>query len=313
MMPVVTGTMARARAEQIRAYPQLVSDFQEFLGLVGLDLRTRTGRKYARVVICIDELDKISSAEQAEQFLNEVKTVFGVDGCVFLVAVSEDALSSFARRALSARTTFDTAFDDVITLRRFDLADTRRLLVQRVLRLPEPYIWLCHCLSGGLPRDLNRIVRVLYDVSAHRGVTDFAELAAELVRRDVDSVAHAQSLRLTEQPDSVTAGLVRWFVGARRLSLTATAIRDYARDAPPSDDPAKGALVEQFQAYLAYIAAVREHFCERTAGTIDRLRRSADDRGNPVRHLADARAALSADAVEARAAVERFLREMAEK
>ena len=308
----VGGSTARARAEQARTYPQLVADFREFLGLVGLHLRSRPGRPYARVVICIDELDKISSAEQAEQFLNDVKTVFGVDGCVFLVAVSEDALAGFARRALSTRTAFDTAFDDIITLRRFELADTRRLLVQRVLRLPEPYVWLCHVLSGGLPRDLNRTVRVLYDVRGHRGFSDFAKLAAELVRQDVESVAHGQALELTDRSDPATAAVARWLDGARRLTLTAASVRAYAADAPAQEDPPKAMLVEQFQAYLEYVAAVLDHFCERTAETIARLRHVDEDAANPARHLAEARAALSADPVAARTSVADFLREMAD-
>ncbi|WP_433303201.1 hypothetical protein ACQP2F_11360 [Actinoplanes sp. CA-030573] len=309
-----TASMARQRAEQIRTYPQLVGDFREFLGLVGLHLRSRPGRAYSRVVICVDELDKIATAEQAEQFLNDLKTIFGVDGCVFLVAVSEDALSSFARRALTTRTTFDTAFDDIITLRRFGLADTRRLLVQRVLRLPEPYVWLCHCLSGGLPRDLNRAVRLLYDVHAHRGMTDFAQLAAELVRHDLDSVAYGQALKLADQSDPPTARLTRWLSGARGVSLTAGSIREYAKNAPTCEDPEKSPgivlMTEQFAAYLDYVAAVLDRFCERTGETIDRLRDVTDDNANPVVELAAARAELAADPVTARASVDAFLANM---
>ncbi|MFG1992591.1 hypothetical protein ACGFJ7_21690 [Actinoplanes sp. NPDC048988] len=307
----LTGSMARARAEHVRTYPQLVGDFRDFLGLVALHLRSRPGRSYSRVVICIDELDKISSAEQAEQFLNDIKAVFGVDGCVFLVAVSEDALSSFARRALSARTTFDTAFDDVLTLRRFGLADTRRLLVQRVLRLPEPYVWLCHCLSGGLPRDLNRTVRLLYDVYAHRGPTEFAELATELVRQDLESVAYGQALRLTDRADQATAELARWLIGARRLTLDAATVREYAATAPKHDagtGPDVVLSTEQFTAYLEYLAAVLDRFCEHTTETIGRLRAHDDDVTHPALWLAEARAALSTDPFTARAAVEEFVR-----
>lgn len=41
-----------------------------------------------RVPVGIDELDKIESAEQAQAFLNEIKGLFGVPGCQFLVSVS---------------------------------------------------------------------------------------------------------------------------------------------------------------------------------------------------------------------------------
>lgn len=45
-------------------------------------------------LVAVDELDKIESAELAQQLLNEIKGVFGVDGTRFLVSVSDDALGS---------------------------------------------------------------------------------------------------------------------------------------------------------------------------------------------------------------------------
>jgi hypothetical protein len=46
-----------------------------------------------RVVIGIDEVDKIRDSDRAEAFLNDVKAIFGVPGCLYLVSLSEDAMA----------------------------------------------------------------------------------------------------------------------------------------------------------------------------------------------------------------------------
>src|SRR5262249_37227273 len=142
------------RTEHIRTYPELVSEFRQLLDLAGLERRAKNGR----IVIGIDELDKIGSTEEAERFLNDLKVVFGVQGCYFVVAVSEDALIDFDRRALGVRTTLDSAFDALVTVRPIGVTEARALLGQRDVWLPEPFLWLCHTISGGLPRDLLRAV-----------------------------------------------------------------------------------------------------------------------------------------------------------
>ena len=84
-------------------YPELVDRLRRFL-TVAFEAR-------GEVAIGIDEMDKMESSETAEAFLNEVKSVFGVEGCYFLVSVSENAVSAFDRRGLPFRDVFDSSFD----------------------------------------------------------------------------------------------------------------------------------------------------------------------------------------------------------
>ncbi|MEV1119953.1 NACHT domain-containing protein [Actinosynnema sp. NPDC049800] len=301
------NAVARQRAEQVKTYPELVAEFREFLGFVGLRLRSRADRADARVVICVDEVDKIATAEAAEQFVNDLKSVFGVQGVFFLVAVSQDALTSFSRRVLSVRTTFDSAFDDVIQVSRLTLTQTRRLLVQRVLRLPEPFVWLCYALSGGLPRDLNRIVRQLYDARTELGPDRFERLALELIRQDVDTTVHGQVQQLAGRTDESSGRSLRWLAEVARLPLTSEALAGHV-DAAPSLPPQSEdlwQLREQSSAYLRYAAVLLRSFCEATAATVSALRDVPDD-DNPLRHLADARTHLSVDAAMADAAVDAY-------
>ncbi|MFI6079265.1 NACHT domain-containing protein [Actinoplanes sp. NPDC051343] len=314
----VGGTASLQRTEQARTYPELVNDFKEFLANLALRLRSGADRQDARVVVCVDELDKIANAEEAERFINDLKTVFGIEGCFFLVAVSEDALVSFARRALAVRTTFDSAFDNIIQVQRFRLADTRRLLVQRVLRLPEPFVWLCHCLSGGLPRDLNRIVRQLYDARSASGAMHLAALAADVIWQDLDAVTGGQIARVSGRLDASSGAALRWLAAVRQLPLRSAELSRHCLDAPqlpPPDssapDPAADELnliVAQFRTYLYYAATLIWSFSEEYDAVIEQVVSVSDpdDTANPLQHLADARTGLSTDPVLAWASVDAF-------
>src|ERR1700729_3347912 len=144
-----------SRAEQPLSYPDIVDEFRNFARRVA-DEAHRSG---FRVFIGVDELDKIGSADQAERFLNEIKGIFGIRHLYFMVSVSDDALTAFERRGLPLRDAFDSSFDEIVHVGPLSYLESRRLLYRRVVGLSEPYVALCHCLSGGLARDLIRAAR----------------------------------------------------------------------------------------------------------------------------------------------------------
>lgn len=112
-------------------------------------------------VIGIDELDKMESEEAARRFLNDIKGVFGVPRCYYLVSVSEDAMSSFERRGMPFRDVFDSSFDAIERVGLLSFAEAQDMLERRVVGFPVPFQMLCQCLSGGLARDLIRAAREL--------------------------------------------------------------------------------------------------------------------------------------------------------
>jgi hypothetical protein len=148
-------SFSSSRAEQPLSYPEIVGEFRSFARSVAAEVHREGGR----VFIGIDELDKIGTPEQAERFLNEIKGIFGIPYVYFMVSVSDDALNAFERRGLPLRDAFDSSFDEIIEVAPLTYAESRRLLYRRVIGLTEPYVALCHCLSGGLARDLIRAAR----------------------------------------------------------------------------------------------------------------------------------------------------------
>jgi hypothetical protein len=148
----LTAQSGRSLAQAPLTLPEIVARFLRFV---------ETLWTKHNVIVAIDELDKISSADEAAAFLNDIKGIFGARNCVFLLSVSEEAMSSFERRGLPARDAIDSALDDIVVLDYMKFLESAELLKRRVVGLPYPYVALCHILGGGLPRDTLRVARRL--------------------------------------------------------------------------------------------------------------------------------------------------------
>ena len=183
--------------ERQRTLPNVIAGYRNLVKAVS--------ERGVRLFIGIDELDKISSDKDAERFLNEIKAIFGIDGCFYIVSVSENAMSSFERRGLPFRDVFDSTFDEIVRIERFRYAQSRLLIKRRTI-MPEPFIALCHCVSGGLPRDLIRTARTLYRLNAeHKLRGSLTDITCALIAEDLRAKAAAswvELARLTAEPEA---------------------------------------------------------------------------------------------------------------
>ncbi len=167
-------TWSTQRAEQQLTHPEVVDKFREFAELAAVNLA-------GRVVIAIDELDKIGEPDKAHQFINDVKGVFDVPGCLFFVSVSDDAVLGFEQRGLGVRDAFDSAFSEMVRLEPFTLDESRLWIALRLRGISEQFCYLAHCLSGGLPRDLKRCVVEMVDLASEVYQPSLAIVARSLV------------------------------------------------------------------------------------------------------------------------------------
>lgn len=242
-------TQGLSMAELAASLPELVQRFRSLAG--------DTARDVGRVIICIDELDKLKSGELAYRFVDEVKSIFNIEHCYYLVSVSENAISNFDRRGMPFRDAFDSAFDDMLYVDYLGLDGSRQLLNRRVLNLPGPFLCLCHVLSGGLPRDLIRITRKILDLArdGSAGQT-LASLSAHVFRLELADKCRAISIAAREiriEPE-VTAFLVKVaqiealdpVVGqlTSPLSLTTVARNDLTDDERTSHRRLAGLAIE---------------------------------------------------------------------
>ncbi|MDF3146782.1 MULTISPECIES: NACHT domain-containing protein [unclassified Streptomyces] len=292
--------------QQVLTYPELVSRFRAFLTEVARD-RDQSG---GRVVIGIDELDKLGSSQDAERFLNDLKVVFGIRGCHFLVAVSEDALTTFGRHVLDVRTAFDSAFDRVVAVRPLSLGQARTLLELRGVWLPGPYLWLCQVLSGGLPRDLLRAVTSLATERALRLRVDLRQLSRKLIEDDARSVLSAQTRYAATLSGAHAPRAARWIADASQAAVTADEWEAAIGAAPPVDPDQYDVAhaVTQVRAYLALGATLMRTFTEGdVAASLDWLRLAGPD---PVDRLTTARAKLATEPETSWSAVNRYRAEI---
>ena len=214
-------------AERQQSFPDIVARFRGFVREVAFGYR---------VVIGIDEMDKIESEQDAQRFLNDIKGIFGVERCFYLVSISEDAMSNFERRGLPFRDAFDSTFDEVVAVRFLDLDDTKRLLRRRVVGLGVPFVALCYCVSGGLPRDVIRVARAVVGerdrLVEERQLSTICQglIASELARK-TDAVAIAARSSSVEPQLS---DFLRWAKELRALPVTPAALLAQCVRYPPS-------------------------------------------------------------------------------
>lgn len=196
-------TDASTRRERDRARPQLVDDLASFLHR-HLELTSRWRRNQpdyirggsSRIIIAVDELDKLSDPEQIMEAVNSLKDLFRIPDVHFLVSVSNDVMTRFALRGVVSRDAFDSSFDAVIELRRLTCRESYNLLSERAIGFPKSLTAVCHAWSGGLPRDLIRVARRCVELRRTTQITRIDELAALVISQDIAQTLAA--LRITE-------------------------------------------------------------------------------------------------------------------
>lgn len=133
--------------------PEVVEQFRQFV-------RALSDSGY-RIVVAIDELDKVDDDEEVIRLLNDIKSLFGIPNCYFLVAVSISAMVRFQQRGLPFQDAFESALEEVVHVEPLTATETVELLQRRLTGIPTPPALLCHVLGGGLPRDVIRVLRGL--------------------------------------------------------------------------------------------------------------------------------------------------------
>jgi Cdc6-like AAA superfamily ATPase len=187
-------------AERESTQLQRVNAFRQFIDNY---CESEPGRK---VVIALDELDKLSSAEEAIEVINGIKDLMHIPGAHFVVAVAEDALARFALRGIPVRDAFDSTFDTIIAVPSFTIQESKELLGKRVNELPDVLSYFCYVLSAGIPRDLIRHARECVDIGRKFPGVSTSTVVAKVTKRHVLSLLDAAVFRLSGEGGS--AGVI---------------------------------------------------------------------------------------------------------
>jgi hypothetical protein len=252
----VEGSQELSRLQM--SLPDVVGEIEHLVAAIVAEGR--------RVRIGIDELDKLADTDKARHFLNEMKVLFGIPECFWLVSISEDAMSSFERRGLPLRDEFDSSFTNVIRVSPQTAEGTIELLRRRLVGVPQPFMLLCHCLAGGLPRD---VLRVAWDVVTYtqtNGTSHLDRMCAELVGDHVTKKIDATLVathRLEQTPP--VHELQAWLLDVRLRPKDSPTLVQLCREASRrlesvfrTGDGAEPAL--ELLAYLLFAATCQELF-----------------------------------------------------
>jgi len=201
-----------------------------------------------RVIIGIDEMDKLEAGEATEEFLNNVKQLFAIPSCSFLVSVSNSAWASFVQRGINVRDALDSSLDAIERIDALDFLETRSLILHRGAEMNDAEILFCYALSGGLPREAMRCAQSL----AMRNRDE--EGASHSLDAVADRVLKMEFERLVT---SIKSDLSKWEISERNSMLQlldkATAFwqgRCQANNNEVSDDNSNASIPGRPEAWL---------------------------------------------------------------
>lgn len=251
-----------ALARQPLTYPEVVADLREFLTTAASTLRGHGERAgtTVRLLVGIDELDRIQPAERARDFIDEIKVIFEIPNCLYLVSVSDEALRAAALASPGRRDAFDSAIDEVLRVGYLDLDTAVRLLDRRVVGLPLPFAALAHALSGGLARDLLRTARTMVETRTGR----LPEVARGLVTGDFTQLIQATGATLAATDlDDPSFQVMRLLEDALRVPQDSDGLREVSARVAACAENTTGdgkALLVTIALRIDHLAAVSSAF-----------------------------------------------------
>lgn len=291
--------------EREPTHPELIAAFTQYLE----NYRRLGGRK---IVIAIDELDKLAAAEEAISAVNSLKDLFHLPNTHFVVSVSDDALMRFMMRGIPFRDVFDSAFDNIVKVKPPSPEDAWKLLAHRTGGFPMSVALFCYAWSGGMPRDLIRTARACVDIRRrlNKPVT-VAELTPTVVRHDLKDALDAV-LTNTLRED-ITPGIESMLALRRKIEDESILLEEVLKNAnlrgelKVGSDENRTLLFQRFALYVDLGNSIVHYF---TSSFDRKLETNFDGALRIVRKLAHAKLALSTYPSDAEWALSEALKAM---
>ena len=145
-----------------RSTPGLIHKYREFAKEVVLRLGSGAcASETGGVIVCIDELDKITDIRELKRFLSLAKTLFDIEGVSYYLSMADDALISLALGSAIGKDEFDSSFDHVERVPPLSFEDSVDVASQYCAdqlhtTVPRAHTEVIGFLSFGVPRDIVR-------------------------------------------------------------------------------------------------------------------------------------------------------------
>ena len=155
---------------RVLTLPGLTARYLQYVRNVQKVLSASAGSP--KLIICIDELDKITDSAQVANVLREIKGALYERDCFYLLSISEDAVQDFDGRLVERRDIFESTFDEIFVLEKLDLATCSEIARKRCGGLRcgpgeasnsemEEAVEVAAVMSTGVPREFLRNMKTL--------------------------------------------------------------------------------------------------------------------------------------------------------
>ena len=153
------GGSGSEKTRQPFTLPHLIQMWDDYVGYI----TNRHLVGFEKVVVFIDEIDKIKDSDKIGEFMRILKALYNPMHLFFVVSISEDAYALFQTKMspIGERDEFDSSFDQMFYIMGMNYEQIEKLLNSRILgyKLPVPVLLLIWMLSRGNPREVLRLAR----------------------------------------------------------------------------------------------------------------------------------------------------------
>jgi hypothetical protein len=151
-----TGAFKRTTEKDLDERPTTVASLIFDFRRLAASIVMVTGE---RLVIGIDELDKLDDADAARKLLRDIKGMFEIPGVLFLVSVSEEAVTALQLGPLQSkgRNEFNSSFYTVLEIPALSVPGIKQIASQRGWPMSGPRAELFCLLSAGNLREFIRL------------------------------------------------------------------------------------------------------------------------------------------------------------
>ena len=162
-----SGRRSQQTSREMRPFTliSLVEEYRQYLREVvhhlNEALRESGIEGQVKIIIAIDELDKVLNHQRLNELLKSMKAVFELKNVYYILSISEDALETYRLRHVETKNEIDSAFTHIFSVPPMDATASLDFFVTpkpswSPLLLPAAIVF-----GGGVPRDMHRLAQLM--------------------------------------------------------------------------------------------------------------------------------------------------------
>ncbi len=183
---------SRKIQREMRPYTtmSLIDEFRNYVADIKMYLKSALKHdepdtdERPRIIIAIDELDKILDTDRLHDMLKSMKAIFEIENVYYFLSISEDALETYRLRHVDTKNEIDSAFTHIIPVPPMDARGSVAFFIEHHSGWSPALLPAAIVFGGGVPRDMHRISQIL---GTYPEKTTLAQCLDKLAAEDVEA------------------------------------------------------------------------------------------------------------------------------